>query len=99
VATAGKFALVNSTVALSGATACSDASVMDVVGYGSTASCAEGTLFPATWNRKYPGDLQKSFRLYGYERQQRGYGITNVNPRNNATPANICGLPNLSAQH
>ena len=43
-ATAGKVALVNTTVALSGA--CPTANIRDLVGYGTTANCREG--MPAT---------------------------------------------------
>lgn len=42
-ATAGKVALVNTTTALSGANPSSDPSVIDFVGYGSTATGFEGT--------------------------------------------------------
>src|SRR5690606_3047398 len=46
-ATNGKVALVNSTTALSGSSACGDASVVDAVGFG-TASCFEGTAASST---------------------------------------------------
>jgi len=95
--TAGKIALVNSTVALSGSTACSDVSVMDVVGYGSTASCAEGTLFPASGITSAQAIFRKVSGCTDTNDNSADMELLNVNPRNNATPANICGLPNLSA--
>ena len=41
-ASAGKIALVNNITALNGTTACSAAGVIDVIGYGATATCFEG---------------------------------------------------------
>jgi hypothetical protein len=46
---AGKLALVSSTVGMP-ATACPDATAIDFVGYGGTASCAEGAPAPAPSN-------------------------------------------------
>ncbi|MEZ5027847.1 MAG: hypothetical protein R2765_03575 [Ferruginibacter sp.] len=45
---AGKVALVNNAVALNGTTACSSATVVDVIGYGSTATCSETSPFITT---------------------------------------------------
>src|SRR6266481_3856833 len=47
--TAGKVALVNSTTALSGSCP-SSASIVDLVGFGSTASCSETAFSPAPSN-------------------------------------------------
>src|SRR5437868_14978816 len=95
--TAGKVALVNSSTPLSGATACSDPSVMDVVGYGSTASCAEGALFPATGITTAQAIFRKVNGCTDTNDNSADMELLNVNPRNSGTPANICGLPSMSA--
>jgi len=87
-ATAGKVALVSSNAALSGSCP-SSASIADLVGYGSTASCFEGS-GPAT----APGATIADFRIAG------GCVDTNNNaadffviapfPRNAASPFNNC---------
>jgi DNA/RNA endonuclease G (NUC1)/fibronectin type 3 domain-containing protein len=87
-AAAGKVALVNSTTALSGACP-TGASIIDFVGYGTTANCFEGTgPTPA------PSNSTAVFRAQG------GCTDTNQNasdftagaaaPRNSATAANVC---------
>jgi hypothetical protein len=45
---AGKVALVSSTTLLNGTNACSNINVVDVLGYGSTATCFEGSPFITT---------------------------------------------------
>jgi hypothetical protein len=99
--TAGKVALVNTNTALSGATACSSTSVVDVVGYGAAATCSEGGA-PA------PGagvtSAQAIFRKLAGCTQSNNNGadfeILAVNPRNSSSPANSScggGSPALSA--
>ncbi|MEP7042100.1 MAG: lamin tail domain-containing protein [Dokdonella sp.] len=86
--TAGKVALVNSTTSLSGACPSADASVVDFIGYGAAASCAEGT---------HTGDLSNTAAAL---RNTNGCTDTNDNsvdfslgapaPRNSASTANPC---------
>jgi len=86
--TAGKIALVNTLTSLSG-TCPTDASIVDFIGYGAAASCAEGT---------HTGDLSNTTAAL-----RNGDGCTDTNdnsadftiatpaPRNSATSANPCG--------
>jgi hypothetical protein len=90
--TAGKVALVNSTTALSGTC---PTGYIDLVGFGSTANCYEGSgPTPA------PSNTTSVSRASG--------GCTDVNnnsvdftagapnPRNTASPDNVCALPSIS---
>ena len=95
--TAGKVALVNTNVALSGATACSDGTVVDVVGYGATASCAEGILFTASGITTAQAIFRKNAGCTDTQDNSADLELLAVNPRNSATAANICGAPSLSA--
>jgi uncharacterized repeat protein (TIGR01451 family) len=90
-ATVGKVALVNGTTALSGACP-TGATIIDFVGYGTTANCFEGAGRAAA-----PSVTNATFRNSG------GCTDTNDNaadfaadvavPRNQSTPANPCPLP------
>jgi len=87
--TAGKIALVNATASLSGACPSSDPSVVDFIGYGAAATCAEGT---------HTSDLSNTTAAL---RNSNGCADTNDNsvdftigaptPRNTATTLNACG--------
>lgn len=90
-ATAGKVALVNTGTPLSGATGCSDASVIDLVGYGSTATCFEGTAAANT------GGLSSTEALFRRDNGCTDLGNNGVDfqiataaPRNSSTAANVC---------
>ncbi|HEY0179994.1 MAG TPA: lamin tail domain-containing protein [Dokdonella sp.] len=86
--TSGKVALVRSTTLLDGTCPTSDATVVDFVGYGASARCAEGT---------HTGDLGNAAAV---ARPDGGCADTNDNsvdfaigapaPRNAATPAHAC---------
>ncbi|HKE46505.1 MAG TPA: lamin tail domain-containing protein [Rhodanobacteraceae bacterium] len=86
--TAGKVALVDTTTSLAG-TCPTDASIVDFIGYGNAASCAEGT---------HTGDLSNTTAAL---RNDGGCMDTNDNsadfalgapaPRNSASPQNPCG--------
>ncbi len=92
-ATAGKVALVNNTVALTGACPLPSAVVVDFVGFGSTATCSEGSSPSAA-----PSNSTAVLRAAD------GCTDTNINgsdfstglpsPRNSATPAVACGAGN-----
>lgn len=85
--TSGKVALVDTTTQLSGACP-SDASIVDFIGYGNSASCAEGT---------HTGDLGNTTAAL---RNDGGCADTDDNsvdfaigapaPRNSASPPNPC---------
>ena len=86
--TAGKVALVDATTSLSG-TCPTDASIVDFIGYGNAASCAEGT---------HTGDLSNTTAAL---RNDDGCTDSDDNsvdftigapaPRNSANPLNPCG--------
>ena len=88
--TSGKLALVNSTVRLPASTCPVDASIVDLLGYGASASCFEGTR---------TNDLSATT---GLKRNGGGCNDTDNNladftigvpaPRNTASPTNTCDL-------
>ena len=95
-ATAGKVAVVNNTVALTGASGCAAASVQDVVGFSTTttaANCSEGTAFLTTGITA----AQALFRLNNGctdgNNNSADFAINTVNPRNSLSPANLCSAP------
>jgi hypothetical protein len=94
-ATAGKVALVNIATPLSGGTACSGATVVDVLGYGSTASCFEGIVFataPTTAQciKRINECVDNNVNSTDFAIASFSGGVV---PRNSATAANICGAP------
>jgi trimeric autotransporter adhesin len=92
-ATAGKIALVNTTTALSGSTACSNATVVDVLGYGSTATCAENTVFSTTGIVSTQSIQRVSNGCTDANNNSTDFILAAVAPRNTASPANPCGAP------
>jgi Lamin Tail Domain/Secretion system C-terminal sorting domain len=96
--TSGKVALVNSTTALSGATACSNASVIDVIGYGA-GSCFEGTVLSTTGITNAQSMLRGSNGCTDNNVNNTDFALGTVAPRNSATAANTCGgpVPNITA--
>ncbi len=91
--TAGKVALVNSSTALSGATACSGASVIDVLGYGSTATCFETAFFPTTGITNAQSIQRLTNGCTDANNNSADFAIAAVAPRNSASPNNSCGGP------
>ncbi len=91
-ATNGKVALVNNTTALSGITACSNASVIDVLGYG-TASCSETANFPTTGIVATQSMLRGSNGCTDANNNSADFAIGTVAPRNTTSPNNSCGGP------
>jgi predicted extracellular nuclease len=89
-ATAGKVALVNNTVALTGTCPLPNAAIVDFVGFGTTANCSEGNVPTAA-----PSNSTAVLRAAD------GCTDTNVNgsdfstgvpvPRNSASAAAVCG--------
>ncbi len=86
-ATAGKVALVNSPTALAGLCP-TDSAIVDLVGYGSSTSCAEGRPSVA------PGNALAILRLEGgcLDTQDNGndFVTASPNPRNSASAAREC---------
>ena len=87
-ATAGKVALVNSTNALSGACP-SGASVVDLVGYGSTASCFETANAPAPSTTK--AILRVANGCTDADNNSTDFSALAPDPRNTASATNFCG--------
>lgn len=93
--TAGKVALVNTTVALSGACP-AGAQIIDFVGYGVTANCFEGAgPAPApsntTSDQRFRGGCQES------DSNSVDFLAAAPLPRNSASPTNTCNATNPNA--
>ncbi len=97
--TAGKVALVNDAVALNGTTACNAATVKDVIGYGTTASCSETAPFNPTGIDNTKASLRKLDGCTDDNNNSTDFEVLAVNPRNSGTAANVCSAasPTLSA--
>ncbi|MDX2299956.1 MAG: lamin tail domain-containing protein [Xanthomonadaceae bacterium] len=89
--TAGKVALVNSTTALVGTCPSADATLIDLVGYGSTASCALGS--PTGNLSNTNGALRKEDGCTNTRNNNADFSITAPTPRNAAAPTKDCGAP------
>jgi uncharacterized protein len=95
-ATAAKVALVNTTTALSGACPAS-ASIVDLIGYGSTATCFETAVAPAPSTTT--ADVRASGGCTDTDNNSTDFTATTPNPRNTSTALAACGgvaQPNLS---
>jgi hypothetical protein len=87
--TAGKVALVSSTTALSGT--CPTANVVDEVGYGSTATCFEGTgPAPAPSSNNLQSALRHNAGCADTDQNASDFTAGTANPRNSSTAANQC---------
>lgn len=89
-ATAGKVALVSSTVALSGS--CPTTGVIDFVGFGTTVNCFEGSgPTPA------PSNTNAIFRAGNgctdSDNNSTDFSAASPLPRNTASPINTCSTP------
>ncbi len=85
-ATAGKVALVSSVTALSGCP--SAAAVVDLVGYGTTANCFEGSFAPAPSTTT--ADLRASGGCTDTDSNAVDFTAGAPNPRNSLSPINPC---------
>lgn len=85
---AGKVALVNTTTSLSGSCP-SDASIVDFIGYGSAASCAEGS--PTANLSNTTAALRNAAGCTDTDDNSADFTIDAPAPRNSATPLNPCG--------
>ncbi|HSB37510.1 MAG TPA: lamin tail domain-containing protein, partial [Gaiellaceae bacterium] len=86
-ATAGKVALVSSTLPLSGACP-SDPSIADLVGYGTTANCSETSPAPTLTNTT--ADLRNNGGCLDTESNAADFTAGAPTPRNTASPLRDC---------
>ncbi len=89
--TAGKVALVNNSTPLNGTTACSGASVIDVIGYGAAATCFETAFAVTAGIDNTMSQLRGSNGCDETNNNSNDFSIGAVNPRNSASAANACG--------
>ncbi|MCP9750862.1 lamin tail domain-containing protein [Ferruginibacter sp. HRS2-29] len=93
--TAGKVALVNNSTILNGTTACSNASVVDVLGFSTTANiatCAEGNTFTTTGIDNTKSMYRKSNGCTDTDNNLADFELGTVLARNSATAANVCSV-------
>lgn len=87
---AGKVALVLSQTPLNGTAGCSEATVVDVVGYGSNATCFE----TAPANVSGLTNTEALFRLENgcidFGNNSVDFFVADASPRNSSTPVNVC---------
>lgn len=86
--TAGKVALVNTTIALSGATP-SSANIVDAVAYGTGSSSLEGA--PTGTLSATTAAIRASAGCVDTNTNSSDFAVTTPNPRNTSTPLNPCG--------
>ncbi len=88
-ASAGRVALVSSTVALSGASCPTTASYVDLVGYGPTAACSQIAPAPILTNTTAAARAGNGCT----DTNNNGADFTAItaNPRNSGSPFNVCG--------
>lgn len=91
-ASSGKVALVNSTTALSGTTACSNASVVDVLGYGA-GSCFETAVLVTTGITNAQSMVRAANGCTDANNNSTDFALATVAPRNTGSPFNSCGGP------
>jgi len=88
--TSAKVALVNSTTQLPATTCPSDPGIVDMLGYGSTASCAEGTrtadLSPTTAAIRAGGGCTDT------DNNQLDFSVSTPAARNSSSPTTTCNL-------
>lgn len=97
-ATAGKIALVSNTTALAAACPLPNGSIIDFVGYGSTASCFETSRAPT---HSSTTSLQRAFEgCLDTDDNGSDFLIANVNPRHSASALHRCDVaPRAYAIH
>jgi len=89
--TTGKVALVNSSSALNGTTACSASSVVDVLGYGASPTCSETSPFAAAGIDNTKSMFRKNGGCLDANNNSSDFELLSVLPRSSATAANSCG--------
>ena len=88
--TEGKVALVNTSTLLSGTTACSDGAVVDVVGYGATASCYKVAPVNTAGITNDKSCRRQFIECFGANNNSLDFMIGNVSPRNSTDPTSYC---------
>jgi hypothetical protein len=88
-ATAAKVALVNSTTALSGACP-TGASIVDLIGYGSTANCSETAPAPAPSTAN--ADIRSGGGCTDTDNNSTNFTAAAASPRNTATTLAACSV-------
>ena len=91
-ATAGKVVLTNTNTLIASGTSCpAGATVVDILGYGTTANCFEGA---TTANLSATTAALRAMNgCTETDNNASDFAATAPNPRNNALPAAICGAP------
>jgi hypothetical protein len=85
---AGKVALVSSTTLLGAS--CSGGTVVDMVGYGGTASCFEGSSFATGPANNTTSIFRGSAGCTDVNNNGADFAVAAVSPRNSATAASTC---------
>ena len=88
--TAGKVVLLSVQTPLNGTTACSSAGVVDVIGYGTTATCSEGFPFSTSGLSSIEAMFRKDNGCTDFGDNSIDFEIAAVNPRNSSAAANVC---------
>jgi hypothetical protein len=89
---AGKVALVNTAVALTGACP-TGGSIIDFIGYGATANCFETATAPAP--SATLSDIRSSSGCTDADNNSTDFATGAPNPRNSSSPLNICPPPTV----
>lgn len=92
-ATAGKVVLTNTNTLIASGTSCpTGATVVDVIGYGTTANCFEGA--GPTGNLSATAAAVRAMNgCTETDNNNSDFAVGAVNPRNNVLPAAVCGAP------
>ena len=92
-ATAGKVVLTNTNTLIASGTSCpSGATVVDILGYGTTANCFEGAAPTANLSATTAA-LRASNGCTETDNNSTDFAVAAPNPRNSATAAIVCGAP------
>ncbi len=92
-AAAGKVVLTNTNTLIVGGTSCpAGATVVDILGYGTTANCFEGT-GPTGNLSATTAALRAMNGCTETDNNASDFAVSAPNPRNNALPAAVCGAP------
>ncbi|MCY7387206.1 MAG: ExeM/NucH family extracellular endonuclease, partial [Burkholderiales bacterium] len=93
--TAGKVALVNTATALPAVACPTSTSIVDFVGFGTTANCFEGASF-APAPSSTTADFRASAGCTDTDVNSANFTAGAPNPRNSATTVNACNIPDLT---
>ena len=88
--TAGKIALTNNSTPLNGTTACGIDAVVDVIGYGSAATCSETSFASTNGIDNTKSLLRFSGGCTDYNNNAADFIIYTANPRNHSISTNAC---------